>query len=56
MIYAANRLLQVGSGSSITTSRALKKSFATGLQDGVIAVAEGQFDFDGAVVFEFGRT
>jgi hypothetical protein len=41
--------------ASAITSRLLKTSFATGLQDLIIAVVEGQLDLDGAVVFEFGR-
>ena len=36
-------------------SRLLKKSFATALQDRVIAVVKGQLDLDGAIIFEFGR-
>jgi hypothetical protein len=33
----------------------LKKSFAAGFEDGIVAVVEGQFDLDVVVVFEFGR-
>jgi hypothetical protein len=35
-------------------SRLLKNSLAARFQDGVVAVVEGELDFDAAVVFEFG--
>ena len=38
------------------TSRLLKKSLATADEDGIVAVVEGEFDLDGAVVLKFGRS
>src|SRR5438067_12536263 len=39
---------------AISTSRLLKKSFASTGKDGVVAVVEGQLNLDRAVVLEFG--
>jgi len=38
----------------VLLSRLLKNSLAARFQDGVVAVVEGELDFDAAVVFEFG--
>ena len=37
------------------TSGLLKKSFAAGFQDRIVAAVEGQLDLYGTVIFEFGR-
>ena len=41
-------------GSASTSSRLLKKSFASTGKDGIVAVVEGQLNLDRAVVLEFG--
>lgn len=37
-------------------SRLLKKSLADGFEDSIVAIVERQFDLDGAVVLQFGRS
>jgi hypothetical protein len=43
-----------GQTSKFSPSRLLKKSLAAAGEDGVVAVVEGQLDFDGAVVLQLG--
>jgi hypothetical protein len=37
-------------GAWVNTSKLLKKSLAAAGEDGIVAIVEGQLDFDGAVI------
>jgi hypothetical protein len=52
--HALSELIFPVNVAARATSRLLKNSLAARFQDGVVAVVEGELDFDAAVVFEFG--